>query len=243
MPASSTLDTAQALHLQGRLAEAETLYREVLQRQPDAVEALEGLGVLAYQHGRALEAADFFRAVRRYFLKHRDSTPIWLRCFEILNQLDKAADHLRRALALDPSQPDAWNSKGLIAHDLGRFTEAEAAFREAIRLRPNFVAANIGLGNALWEMGHREEAIEALCAALRIEPDDPAALTNLGRMLIEMEDPDLLEQAESLCAAPWHGRRIFPRRSTTSVMSSGSSTDTKRPWHASGARSHRIIAG
>ncbi len=39
MQTNSTLDTAQALHLQGRLAEAEILYREVLSRQPDAVPA------------------------------------------------------------------------------------------------------------------------------------------------------------------------------------------------------------
>ena len=36
-------------------------------------------------------------------------------------------------------------------------------------------------------------------AALRIEPDNPGAVANLGRTLIEMGDPDLLEEAESLC--------------------------------------------
>ena len=55
-----TLDSAQALHIQGRLSEAETQYREVLEWQPDAVEALRGLGALAYQHGRVDEAMDLF---------------------------------------------------------------------------------------------------------------------------------------------------------------------------------------
>lgn len=55
-----TLDLAQTLHLRGRLSEAETHYRKVLEWQPDAVEALSGLGTLAYQHGRVDEAATLF---------------------------------------------------------------------------------------------------------------------------------------------------------------------------------------
>ena len=36
------------------------LYREVLRDRPDAAEALEGLGVLVFQQGRAAEAAELF---------------------------------------------------------------------------------------------------------------------------------------------------------------------------------------
>jgi hypothetical protein len=48
-----TIDRAQALHIQGRLDEAEALYREALRARADAVWALEGLGVLVFQQGRA----------------------------------------------------------------------------------------------------------------------------------------------------------------------------------------------
>jgi tetratricopeptide (TPR) repeat protein len=199
MPASTTLDTAQALHLEGRLSEAETLYKEVLRSKPDAVAALEGLGVLAYQHGRVHEAAQFFaRGVAVLPQAPRFHANLG-EVYRVLKQLDKASDHLRRALALDPGLPDAWNSQGLVAHDLRRYSEAEAAFREALRLRPNFAAAHVGLGNALWELGRPAEAVEALRAALRFEPDNPAALANLGRIFIELEDPDLLAEAELLC--------------------------------------------
>ena len=75
-----TLDRAQALHFQGRLSEAETQYREVLEWQPDAVEALRGLGALAYQHGRVDEAADLFARVWRFGRRPRISTPTWPRC-------------------------------------------------------------------------------------------------------------------------------------------------------------------
>ena len=61
---TDTLAQAQTLQSKGRLAEAETLYRQVLKSHPDAVPALEGLGVLVFQQGRAGEAATLFeRAV------------------------------------------------------------------------------------------------------------------------------------------------------------------------------------
>ncbi len=103
MAARSTLDAAQALHLQGRLSEAETLYQQVLQREPNAAGALEGLGVLAYQRGRAHEAADFFaRGVAILPEAPRFHANLG-EVFRILNRHEKAADHLRRALALDPA--------------------------------------------------------------------------------------------------------------------------------------------
>src|SRR5271157_793842 len=54
------LERAQSLHVRGRLAEAEAIYREVLQVQPDQVEALEGLGALTFHLGRSEEARAFF---------------------------------------------------------------------------------------------------------------------------------------------------------------------------------------
>ena len=56
-----TIARAQALHVQGRLDEAEALYREALHEMPNALRALEGLGVLLFQRGRAEEAATLFQ--------------------------------------------------------------------------------------------------------------------------------------------------------------------------------------
>ncbi len=101
--------------------------------------------------------------------------PTWVRSFEIMKRFEAAADHLRRALALDPALVDAWNTQGLLAHDQGHYAQAEAAFREAIRRRPGFAAAYINLGNTLQECGRPNDATEALRTALRIEPNNAGA--------------------------------------------------------------------
>ena len=60
------VETAQVLHRRGRLSEAEVHYREILRWEPDAVEALGALGVLAYQTGRIGEARDLFARGSHY---------------------------------------------------------------------------------------------------------------------------------------------------------------------------------
>ena len=55
------LATAVQHHQDGRVKEAEALYRQVLAAEPDNPEALHLLGVLSLQRGDAQAAADLIR--------------------------------------------------------------------------------------------------------------------------------------------------------------------------------------
>ena len=59
------LELALEHHKAGRLAQAEELYREILQRQPTHPEALYFLGVLAHQVGRNDEAIELIEKAHR----------------------------------------------------------------------------------------------------------------------------------------------------------------------------------
>ncbi|HWM61243.1 MAG TPA: tetratricopeptide repeat protein, partial [Rhizomicrobium sp.] len=57
------LDQAVGLHGQGRLAEAERLYAQILAAAPDHADARHMLGVLRAQQGRNAEALDLIAPV------------------------------------------------------------------------------------------------------------------------------------------------------------------------------------
>src|SRR5262245_32195075 len=59
--AAALFQQAMAAHRAGRLAEAETMYREVLRQVPNQVEPLHLYGALQAQRGRFAKAADLFR--------------------------------------------------------------------------------------------------------------------------------------------------------------------------------------
>ncbi len=199
MGKKSRLERAQSLHVRGRLAEAEALYREVLRVQPYQVEALEGLGVLTFHLGRSEEARALFAQGVAIV---PDSARLHANLGEVLRILgrpDEAAGEVQRALVLDPGSTQSWNVLGHLAHDQKRYDDAVTAYREAIRLRPQFVPGHINLGTVLLALHRRGEAAEALRAALRIEPDNLMALTKLGQALWELRDPDLVDEAETHC--------------------------------------------
>jgi tetratricopeptide (TPR) repeat protein len=194
----ATLDRAQALHLEGRFSEAEAHYRTVLRHQPDAVEAIRGLGALAYQHGRVDEAVALFARGVEIWPVAADFHANLGESLRIANRPDEAIKHVREALALDSSLADGWNTLGLLEHTQGRYSQAEAAFRKAIVLRPGFAAARLNLGNTLSKERRFDDAAAALGAALELEPNNAAALTSLGQLMIESGDVGLLDPAESL---------------------------------------------
>jgi tetratricopeptide (TPR) repeat protein len=106
--------------------------------------------------------------------------------FDRAEALEKAQDWPgllawgRRWTQAEPGNDDAWFSLGFAYGNLGRNQEAITAYREALRLKPDFVEAWCNLGVAYRKLGRYPEAIEAYREALRLKPDHAEAWNNLG---------------------------------------------------------------
>jgi tetratricopeptide (TPR) repeat protein len=68
----------------------------------------------------------------------------------------------------------------------GRNTEAEAAYREVLRIDPNYSPVHYRLGLLDQAAGHYPEAVEAFKLALQTEPQDAYAYTHLGESYLEL---------------------------------------------------------
>jgi Flp pilus assembly protein TadD len=92
----------------------------------------------------------------------------------------------------------------------GRFPDAEAFAREALRLRPDDVEVMNELGVAVWKQGREREAEEILRRAVRISPDHFGVLTNLGLALMsqhrEAEAADYFRAAIRVQPDAFHAR-------------------------------------
>lgn len=84
------------------------------------------------------------------------------------------------------------------------WARAEAAYREAIELKPDLAQAWNGLGHALKNQARFEEAFRAYEEALRLRPNDPLALQYLGEAYVLLGRLDdaraLLERLKPLDA-------------------------------------------
>ena len=67
----------------------------------------------------------------------------------------------------------------------GRFEEAEAAYREAIRLDPDYADAHNGLGRVFRKLGRNPDAERKFRDAIRHDPGHARAFNNLGNVLCD----------------------------------------------------------
>lgn len=174
------LKDAFALHQQGRFAEAEQLYAQVVKDQPQNVQARHLLGVLALQTGDPGRAAEHLQAALRLeprqALAHRDLG----NALQALGRMAEALASYDKALHFMPTMSEAHNGRGAMLAALGRGEEAMSAYTQAIALKPAEAAPYNNRGRLLAGQGHGEEAIEDFGRAIARKPDHLLALVNRG---------------------------------------------------------------
>ena len=86
----------------------------------------------------------------------------------------------RRALALDPNQPEILTQLGNALADLGKYGAAVEAHRQALALKPDSAPALLGLGYFFERKGDLASAIDAYRTAIKLDPESSAAHLQLG---------------------------------------------------------------
>jgi tetratricopeptide (TPR) repeat protein len=106
-------------------------------------------------------------------------------------RLHRAEALYRKVIEVQPNEADALHLLGVLAHQRGRFDEAERRVRRAIaaRGRPAAEFSNT-LGNALAAQGRAGEAVRCFEQAIALRPDDSGAHKNLADVLSALDRHD-----------------------------------------------------
>lgn len=165
------------------MAEAEAMYRDILDSEPQHADALHLLGVLSGQMGRKLDAVDFIRRSISLRPDHAEAHKNLGVALKDSGQIADAIAAYRQAIALQPGYAEAHKNLGSALYQSGLFEDAIAAYREAIALRPDFAEAHSNLGAALRSAGRLEEAVASSRQAIALKPNHPDAHNNLANAL------------------------------------------------------------
>jgi tetratricopeptide (TPR) repeat protein len=186
-PAAGTNSTAADLVVTGRklqqlgqLAEAEVLYRRALALRPGHADAMNLLGVVAYQTGRRELAVELIcQAIER----NGQNASYFSNLGTALHgqgKLGEAVGAYRQAVSIKPDYSEAYCNLGSTLEQLGELDEAIVAYRRAISIQPDYADAYSNLGVALEEQGKLSEARNAFESAIELAPGRALTYRLLG---------------------------------------------------------------
>ncbi len=131
---STQLIFADRLAAAGRPAEAETVYRQLLETSPDSAYVITGLATLQYAGGDRRGALAHFEQV---LARHPFFAPAHLNLAVVRHdegQITESERLVSRALALRPEYAKAWELRALNQAALGESKAAARAWRQVLKL-------------------------------------------------------------------------------------------------------------
>jgi predicted O-linked N-acetylglucosamine transferase (SPINDLY family) len=176
-----------ALHQQGKFAEAEGLYEDVLRQTPVHFDALHLLGVIALQSGKAQRGVEL---IKKAIAINPKVAAAHSNLGRALNELKRPTEALvchNKAIALDPKYADAYNSRGNALVDLKRLKEALSNYDRAIALKPDYAMAYYNRGVAFMDLGRAEDALASYDKTIALNPQFAEAHNNRGNALIHLK--------------------------------------------------------
>jgi len=178
------LQTAIQHHQNGRLPQAQALYQQILQADPNHPDALHLLGLIEHQQGNSATAI----ALIKQAITTRPADPAFHFNLGVLYldlvQPNEAIACFRQTLLRQPESVDALFALGNALKDQGRFGEAVEIYRRGLVHKPNDAMAHGNLGFVLHSLNKPDEAIASYRQALLIDPAMAGINTFLGDLLL-----------------------------------------------------------
>lgn len=173
-------DNAEAHHRLGLLLErrgdeqaAEAEFRRAVQLDPQHTEAHLRLGQSALAHRHYQPALEHLQTVVRKEPRHSTALEMLSITHRYLGNLDEAERYARASLSTIPGSSRVWLTLGQVLHEkatLESLTEAERAYREALKLEPTLSEAHHQLGKICFDRGEYPEAAAELQRSIDFQP-------------------------------------------------------------------------
>src|SRR5215212_42561 len=182
-PPSFLMQEATSLHRQGQLAEAASLYEQVLAREKKNTDAAYFLATIHCQQGRMTEGSELARKAIKLDPKYAAAHHLIGLAHLQLGRTELALNDFDRAVALNPQFAEAWFDRARIQLSLGRRTQAVESFDRSIALKSDHAMARFARGTALMLEDRNEPALADFGAATALDPRMAHAFANRGYLL------------------------------------------------------------
>jgi tetratricopeptide (TPR) repeat protein len=190
-PERKRLALAAEHHRNGRLDEAEKLFRETLRDNPGNVDAERFLGAIAASQSRFGEA-------ERRFRRAIELAPDFVRAIIDLglvlkeqSRYEEAIDCFKQAIQLEPQNVQPHFQLASTLAPAALTYDAVEAYQRVLEIQPEHAGATLGLAHMLKTVGRQDEAVAAYRKFIGLKPDEGDgywSLANLKTYRLNNED-------------------------------------------------------
>lgn len=179
------INLARACMVRRDLVSARRLLEEAIRLTSDFTEAEVLLANVERGEGETAAAEARLRRVMKNepsSLAHKSLGVL----FHEQGRREEAAAEYRKAVQIDPEDPEGYNNLGTILKEEGRPEEAEAQFRKAIEADPDFAGSYNNLALVAMDRQDYDLAGPLLEKALERSPLDPLIYNNRGNLFFHI---------------------------------------------------------
>jgi predicted TPR repeat methyltransferase len=167
---SLTIHEAIAHHQRGEVAKAESIYVELLKRNPNDADALHYLGVLRMAQGRRTDAVEL---VKQSVEVAPGNPHAWNSLGNMLMKCDEpkaAVVAYGKATAIQPDVAEFWFNLANLHRSMNQPDDAVNCYQRVVALKPKFPGAFESLALLLDKMGRHAERVDVLRQWREAEP-------------------------------------------------------------------------
>lgn len=180
---------AVGLHTRGDIDGAESIYRTLLERDPDFVPGLHLLGRIQAQRGRLGEADALFLRAHEHRPQDADILADLVALRRQQGRRGDALALLKSALNAEPGRADIHHALARHHLESGDMESAVGCLERAVAIEPSRADALNDLGAAYLECGRYDDARRTLQSAAELEPSSPGAHQNLATLFLRIGQP------------------------------------------------------
>ncbi|MCP4002100.1 MAG: tetratricopeptide repeat protein [Gammaproteobacteria bacterium] len=181
------LQQAMQEHQQGNLYDADLLYAQALQINPNNIQALRLKGILKREYGDIDESLKLFTQASKLNPKDAEHINEIALSHMAAGNLQQAEQSLRHALHTDPESIKALTNLGALLQQRGHIQEAIHLYQMALEIQPDDVQLRCNYAKTLSDAGEDEQALQQCETALKQSSDHPYVLTVKGAVLLDQK--------------------------------------------------------
>ncbi|MFC1719993.1 sulfotransferase [Pseudomonadota bacterium] len=182
MPFADQIRQAEEFEQDGKLKEAEEIYRSILKKNPDHVEASRLLAGIAAGYEQYREAKVF---LQRALELAPDYPRAWVDLANVqreLEEYDEAIESAARLIELAPDKAESHMVFASIVGAAGRHEEAIASYEKVLSLNPDKAPALCTMAHHLKTIGRQDESIARYRECIALQPDHSESYWSLANL-------------------------------------------------------------